>query len=58
MSMVQKSINASDGDRTKASIDHDSVIALAFIVLVLICLSAVISMLGSPQDTGLLVGPA
>jgi len=47
-------------DRTKSPGDHGSVIAFGFIVLVLICLAAVSSLLGTvtPQDMGLLVGPA
>lgn len=59
MSTVSISTNASVRDRTKTSGDHGSVIAFGFIVTVLICLAAVISLLGTvtPQDTGLLVGP-
>lgn len=58
MSMAPKSIDACDRDRTRASGNYDSVVAFTFIVIVLICLAGVISLLGSPQDTGLLVGPA
>jgi hypothetical protein len=60
MSTVLMSTNASVRDRTKVPGDHGSVIAFGFIVLVLICLAAVSSLLGTvtPQDMGLLVGPA
>jgi hypothetical protein len=57
MSTLLMSTNASVRDQTKAPGDHGSVIALGFIVLVLICLVAVSTLL-TPQDTGLLVGPA
>ena len=57
MSTVLTSTNASVRDRTKAPGDHGSVVALGFIALVLIRLVAVSFPLGSPQETGLLVGP-
>ena len=57
MSTVLMSTNASVRDQTKAPGDHGSVIAAWSIVLVLICLVAVSFLLGSPQETGLLVGP-
>jgi len=57
MSTVLMSTNASVRDQTKAPGDHGSVIAAWSIVLVLICLAAIISLLGSPQDPGLLELP-
>jgi len=55
MSTLLMSTNASVRDQ--ASGDHDAVIAVGSIVLVLICLAAVISLFGSPQDPGLLELP-
>ena len=57
MSMVPMSTNASVRDPTKAPGDHGSAIAFGFIVGVLICLVAVSFLLGSPEETGVLVGP-
>jgi hypothetical protein len=59
MSTLSISTNASVRDRTESPGDHGSIIASGFIVLVLICLAAVISLLGTvtPPDMGLLVGP-
>lgn len=60
MSTLSMSTNASVSDRTKTSGDHGSVVAFGFIVLVLICLAAVISLFGTVtiQDVGPLLGPA
>ena len=55
MSTLLMTTNASVRDQ--ASGDHESVIAVGSIVLVLICLAAAISLLGSPQDPGLLELP-
>ena len=57
MSTLLMSTNASVRDQTKAPGDHDAVIAVGSIVLVLICLAAVSSLFGSPQDPGLLELP-
>ena len=57
MSTVLMSTNASVRDQTKGPGDHASVIAVGSIVLVLICLAAVSSLFGSPQDPGLLELP-
>jgi hypothetical protein len=48
---------ASVRSRTKAPGNHGSAVAFWFIVLVLICLAAIISLLGAPQDPGLRIGP-
>ena len=57
MSTLVMSTNASVKDQTKAPGDYGSAIAFGFIVGVLICLAAVISLFGSPQDPGLLELP-
>jgi hypothetical protein len=56
MSTLVMSTNASVKDQTKAPGDYGSAIAFGFIVGVLICLVAV-SLLGSPQEPVLLIGP-
>jgi hypothetical protein len=57
MSTVLMSTNASVRGQTKAPGDYGSAIAFGFIVGVLICLVAVSSLFGSPQDPVLLIGP-
>jgi len=57
MSTVLMSTNASVRDQTKARGDYGSAIAFGFIVGVLICLVAVSSLFGAPQDPVLLIGP-
>ena len=52
---VQMSTSASVRNRIKASGEHGSDIVFWFIVLVLICLAAVISLL-APHEMGPLVG--
>jgi len=50
------STNISVGGQTKAPGEHGSAIAFGFIVGVLICLVAVISLLGASPEVGPLVG--
>jgi hypothetical protein len=47
---------ASGGVQTEAPGEHGSAIAFGFIVGVLICLAAVISLLGASPEVGPLVG--